>query len=426
MLTVVVGWQLYNRTHSALNLGLVGLATIAPMLLIAIPAGQLADRYNRRFIIIAAEIVTGICNLALMLISLTHGPIALIYLLLAISGSARAFLWPANSAYLPQIVPLSLLNRAITWNSGCFQLSAAAGPALGGLIIAWTGDATAAYAFCTGAAFACCILLSNIRADDVSHLRNADAELNELEIAGAATVDATGSRMLAAEVEVDKEYSKSGSTKTGPAKKPAKLRDLFAGFWFVWHQPLILGTISLDLFAVLLGGAVALLPVFARDILHVDASGLGWLQSALPIGSATMALFLANRPPLKHAGKAMLIAVAGFGIATIIFGLSRSYWLSWSMLFFCGAADNVSVIVRQTLIPLFTPPSMLGRVAAVNGLFIGASNEIGGFESGLLASLTTPVFAVVFGGIGTIIVVLLTTILCTPLRRFGSLEGRGC
>ena len=203
------------------------------------------------------------------------------------------------------------------------------------------------------------------------------------------------------------------------------LSSLGAGLRFVFGTRIILATITLDLFAVLLGGATALLPVYARNILHVGPAGLGCLQAALPVGSASMAFVVAHRPPMQHAGRSLLLAVAGFGVATTVFGLSRSFWLSLAMMFTCGAMDNISVVVRQTLVQILTPDELRGRVSAVNMLFIGTSNEFGEFESGLVANWLGPVFAVVAGGIGTILVVIATALIWPEMRRFGRLDGQG-
>ncbi len=390
MLGVAVGWELYERTGSALALGLVGLAQIVPMLLLALPAGHTVDVRDRRIIIIITQIGIGAAGAGLALTSWRHAPVVFAYLLLAGMGAFRAFSWPATSALLPRLVPRAMMARAVAWNSGMFQLSAAAGPALGGLLIAWTGKAVVVYTLHAITAFACAALLLPVRLlppDD-------------------AGIPGGGGRVAPA----------------GPVDRRMTLQSLFAGLMFVWRTPVILGAITLDLFAVLLGGATALLPVYAKDILHVGPDGLGLLQAALPVGSVSMAIFLAHRPPLARAGRAMLGAAAGFGVATIAFGLSQWIVLSWLTLFACGALDNISVVVRHTLVPLLTPDAMRGRVNAVNSLFISASNELGGFESGFVASLFGPVVAVVSGGIGTIVVAIVIALVWPELRRFGRLD----
>jgi MFS family permease len=378
MLGMAVGWELYERTHSALALGLVGLAQITPMLILTLPAGHLADQRDRRGILLWSNLLTALSCAGLTLVSWMHAPVAGTYAFLFLNGIARAFLSPAGSAFLPQIVPRPLFPAAIAWSSGSYQLSAALGPVLGGLAIPLTGGATAVYAFNVVASVVCFILLWFVRVP---------------------------------------------ASVTPPPREKMTLHNLAAGLRFVLAHRIILGIISLDLFAVLLGGATALLPIYAKDILHVGAIGLGWLRAALPVGSVSMALFLAHRPPMRHAGHALLLAVSGFGVATVIFGLSRSIWLSLAMMAACGALDNVSVVVRHTLVQILTPDAMRGRVSAINSLFIGASNEFGEFESGLVASFVGPVLSVVSGGVGTILVVIATAFIWPEIRKYGALES---
>ena len=281
-------------------------------------------------------------------------------------------------ALLPQLVPVELLAGAMTWNSGGWQVASMVGPALGGLVIARTGGAMWAY-----------------------------------------LLDAIGSALIIVLILPIR------VPPTPRASEPVTLRSLLAGICFVWRTELILATITLDLFAVLVGGATALLPIFAEDILRVGPVGLGWLRAAPSFGAFLMAMTLAHRPPLRHAGPTLLWAVAGFGAATIVFGLSRDARLSFAMLLLTGALDNISVVVRATLVQLLTPDSMRGRVSAVNAIFIGSSNELGGFESGLTAQLVGPVVSVVAGGIGTILVVLAVALIWPPVRRLGSLHQAG-
>jgi MFS family permease len=293
-----------------------------------------------------------------------------------VAGTARTFLWPASSAFLPHLVLRQDFSRAVTWSSGSFQLSSVAGPAAGGALIALSHHAAPVYAFNTAASLVCLTLISFVR-----------------------------------------------RRHTVAVKEKMTVGNLVVGFQFVFASPIILGTITLDLFAVLLGGATALLPVYAKDILKVGPTGLGFLQAALPMGSLLCALILAHRPPLQKAGRAMLLAVMGFGLATIAFGFSRWFWLSFLMLFACGAVDNISVVVRHTLVQLLTPDAKRGRVSAVNSLFIGTSNEFGGFESGLVAYCFGPVFSVVSGGIGTILVVLAVAAIWPGIRKYGRLDA---
>jgi MFS family permease len=379
MLGMAIGWEIYERTRSSLALGMVGLAQITPMLLFTLPAGHIADQRERRGIILAMQVLIAVNCAGLALVSWGQAPVAWMYLFLFIGGTARAFVWPASGAYLPQIVPRTLVADAITWNSGSFQLAAALGPALGGAMIAATRGAASIYAL-------------NI----------------------AAALFGFGMLWLV----------KARPAMTAKREKMS-LASLRTGFRFVIENRIVFGTISLDLFAVLLGGVTSLLPVYAKDILHVGPHGLGWLQGALPVGSVAMALFLAHRPPMERAGRNLLWAVAGFGLATIIFGFSRSFWVSLAMMFLCGAMDNISVVVRHTLVQILTPDEMRGRVSAVNSLFIGSSNEFGSFESGLVASWLGPVFAVVSGGVGTILVVAATALIWPEIRRFGRLDRAG-
>ncbi len=379
MLGTAVGWELYERTNSPLALGFVGLSQITPLFLLTLPAGHVADQRDRRSIILWMEIVTAVSCAGLAAVSRAQAPVALTYLFLFINGGARAFLWPASGAILPQLVPRELFPSAVTWNSASFQLSAALGPVAGGLVVESIFGPPGVYAFNVVAAFVCGGMIWMVRSRPATPIQ--------------------------------------------PRKMT--LASLVTGLHFVFRTPAIFGTISLDLFAVLLGGATALLPVYARDVFHVGAAGLGWLRAATPVGSVLMALILAHRPPMQKAGRSMLQAVAGFGLATIVFGLSHSFWLAFVMMFICGLTDNVSVVVRQTLVQVLTPDEMRGRVTAVNNLFIGASNEFGSFESGLVANWFGPVFAVVSGGVGTVLVVIATALIWPELRRIGRLDARG-
>jgi hypothetical protein len=298
----------------------------------------------------------------------------LMYLLLLINGVSRAFGWAARSAMFSNLVPRAVLSNAVMWNSSNFELTCVVGPALGGLAIAWI-SIPSVYAI-----DAVCALLGFLFILPI----HAPQQISETH--------------------------------------PHPLKDLSTGLRFVYGNKIILATITLDLFAVLLGGALALLPVYADQILHVGAVGLGWLRAAPSIGAVAMALALAHRPPLKKAGDAMLLAVAGFGAATIVFGVSKNYALSFLSLALTGACDNISVVVRHTLVQLLTPDAMRGRVSAVNNIFIGSSNELGAFESGITAALFGPVISVVGGGVGTILVVLGTAWKWPQVRSIGVLQ----
>ncbi len=375
MLIVAVGWELYERTQSALALGLVGLTNVIPMFLFTLPAGHFADNHNRKAIIVSMTALMGCASVGLTLCSWLHAPTPWIYACLFIAGSARTFLWPASSAFLPQLVSRRMFPRAVAWSTGSFQLSSVIGPAAGGAVIALTHHAAWVYAIHAVSAVICVALIGLVH------------------------------------------YHRAPS-----AREPMTLKSLAVGFKFVFETRIIFGIITLDLFAVMLGGATALLPVYAKDILHVGPSGLGILQAALPIGSLLSAFVLAHRP-MEKAGRALLWSVAVFGLATIGFGLSTSFFFSLAMLFVCGIADNVSVLVRHTLVQLLTPDDKRGRVSAVNSLFIGTSNELGGFESGFVAHWLGPVFSVVSGGVGTILVVAAVAWIWPEIRRYGRLEG---
>lgn len=370
MANVALGWELYTRTGSALALGGVGLAQIIPIIVLSLPAGQIVDVYSRRRIMVCAQAVLAMGALALAALSAAQGLLLLIYLCLVAIGSAQAFSGPASSALVSQLLPTHAYENAMTWRSSIGQLSFVAGPALGGFLIGLLHGTTWNFVLNAGAATIFVLLLLSMRVGPV----------------------------------------------TRRTAQKRTWRSLLEGIQFLGRTQVLLAAITLDLFAVLLGGAATLMPVYARDILHVGPIGLGWLQAASSVGALCMALVMAHRPPLLHAGRALLLAVAGFGLATIVFGLSRSFLLSFSMLFLLGACDNVSVVIRSTLVLIRTPDEMRGRVGAVNSLFIGTSNQLGGFESGLTAQLFGPVVSVVAGGIGTLLVVALVA-LCWPEMR---------
>lgn len=374
---VAVAWELYQRTGSVQMLGFTHLAQFLPVLLFALPAGQLADRFNRRKIFQCAQGVSALASLGLAYLSLTQGWISLIFLFLVLSGTGRAFSAPSRTSLLPQIVPMSVLPNGVKWNTTGWQLANVSGPALGGALLAVSSHSEIAYLTSTACAIACIALLFRV-------------------------------------------HPQRQPTDPGLQRN---VRSLLAGVHFVWRNNLLLAAISLDLFAVLLGGAVALLPAYAKDILHVNEIGFGWLRAAPAIGAVLMALTLTHAPPMQRPGVWLLVAVAGFGVATIVFGLSEWYPLSFAMLLLTGALDNISVVVRGTLMQMLTPDEMRGRVAAVNSLFISSSNELGGYESGQVAAWFGPVFSVVSGGIGTIAVVIMAVALCPQLVRLGPFES---
>lgn len=378
MLAVAVGWELYLRTRSAFALGLVGLAQVLPVIVLSLPAGHLADRRDRRRIVIATEASYALCSLGLLALSATNGPVPLFYLFIFLFGVAQAFNNPAGGSIVPLMVPAEHFENAATWNSSSWQLAAVIGPALGGVLIAVAGRSTPVYAFDAAAGLAVVVLLALIRAKQPPR----------------------------------------------EATEATTLESLREGLGFLWRTQLILATITLDLFAVLLGGAVTLLPIYATAILRVGAVGLGAMRAAPSVGAVAMAITRAHLPPFRRAGRTLLLAVAGFGLATIVFGLSRNVLLSVAMLAALGALDNISVVVRATLMLTRTPDGLRGRVSAVNGIFVGASNELGGFESGTLAAAIGPVGSVVIGGIGTLVVVGLVALIWPELRRLrGLMDG---
>ena len=375
--SVAVGWQVYDRTEDPLALGLVGLALFLPVAILTLPAGDVADRFDRRRILWIASCAQAVSAAALLGFALAgDGGTAGIYAAVALFGAARAFLGPAQQSVLPLLVPQPLFAAAVAWGQSAFKIATIAGPAVGGLL----------YVFGPEAAYGACIAL-------------------QLAVAASVLMIAT-----------------PGRRGTDLAAGVGAISRLVAGIDYVRNSPIILGAISLDLFAVLLGGAVALLPIYARDLLMVGPEGLGVLRAAPSIGGIAAALLLARRPLGRHAGAWMFAAVAVFGAGTIVFGLSRDFYLSLAALAVVGAADMISVFVRSTAIQLATPDAMRGRVSAVNLLFIGASNELGEFRAGAMAAWIGVVPAVVFGGIGTLAAVALWMRLFPALREMDRLE----
>jgi MFS family permease len=375
MQAVAVGWQVYAITHSTFQLGMVGLAQFLPMVLLTLVAGHAADRYDRRTISAVAMAVQGLVTGALAVGSWGHwlGP-AGIFTAVALSGAARSFERPATQAMMPGLVPEPLVPKAIAWASASFQTASIVGPAVGGLLYAL--GAAVPYGLAAALALIGACLTAAIRQE-----------------------------------------------RSAREREPASLEAIFSGLHFIRRKPVILGSISLDLFAVLLGGATALLPAFARDILGVGAWGLGVLRAAPALGSLAMSAILVRRPLERKVGRKMFAAVFAFGAATVVFGLSRSPSLSFAALFALGAADIVSVVVRSSLVQLGTPDEMRGRVSAVNSLFIGTSNQLGEFESGVTASFFGTVPATVLGGVGTVVVGLLWMRLFPPLLACDRLDG---
>ncbi len=373
MLRMAVGYKIYQQTHSFLALGLVGLTIWLPIFFFMLAGGAMADRFNRKTIVLACNLLYALCAAGLALAPFSPAPLPLMYFFLFLTGLNRAFCDPARQALLPQLVPKKDFPNAITWNSSVFQISSVAGPALGGMLYALIG-----YSKVCG--------LEGV-----------------LELIFFASVLAIRQAPL------------------NFKREPISLQSLLTGLRFVRKNKLILATITMDLFAVLLGGSVAMLPAFADDVLHCGPVGLGWLQAAPSLGAFLVTLFITHLPPMKKAGQTLLWAVAGFGAATIIFGLSNIFWLSFLMMLLTGGLDLVSVIVRGTLVQVLTPDAMRGRVNSVSYIFIHSSNELGGFESGAAAALVGLVPSVVLGGLGCILVVLAVTRIWPEVGKIKSL-----
>ena len=357
MLMVAVAWHMYDITSSAWDLGLVGLFQFIPALIVTLPAGHVADRVHRGRLFAACMLVQAAVALLLMLA--TTDAFATRELILGVSvvlGMTRAFQMPAQQAITPLLVPANLLQRAIALSSSSVQAAIIGGPALGGFLYA--AGAEVVYAACAVMLLVACVLAMRVYYD------------------------------------------------SRPSSEAVSWSSAMAGVVFVWQNKILLGATSLDLFAVLLGGAVAMLPIYARDILHTGPEGLGLLRAAPAVGALLMSLALVRWPIKRHVGYVLLAAVAVFGLATVVFGVSNHFGLSLLALAVTGAADNISVVTRLTLMQLETPDDIRGRVAAVNSIFIGASNQLGEFESGSVAALWGPVVSVVSGGVGTVLIAL--------------------
>lgn len=381
---VVVAWQMYLDTHNPLALGLIGLAEALPNIATALFAGHVADRMDRRRLALFATATLLACSLALALLAGLTGDAARhrvlgVYLVIAVSGVTRAFLQPARTALAAAMVPREMQANAVTWRSTTWQLGAVIGPALGGILNTLIG-ARGSYLV--------------------------DAALIAVALAALGSI-------------------RFRALPTMPDLAEPILRSLAAGFRYLRSQQVLLGAMTLDLFSVLFGGTVALLPIFAADILHVGAWGLGVLRAAPAVGAVLMSLWLAWRPPMRRAGRALFLAIALFGCFTIAFGVARTLWLSALCLLLAGAADMVSVVIRSTLLQLLVPDHLMGRVTSVNQIFVGSSNEIGSFESGVAARLIGTVPAVLFGGGMTLLVVGGTWRLAPQLRAVGRLDEVG-
>jgi len=379
MQTVAVSWEIYQRLRAntrdaALALGFIGLVQVIPMILFALPGGQAADRFDRKTITRTTQLLFAACALALLVLSRMHAPVGYYYLVLSIAGIGRAFSVPAITSLFPTLVPRELLPNAMTWNSTVFEMTAMVGPAIGGVIVAQAGAAA-------------------------SYMVN---------------IILTGLAFLT--------FSLTVPVTTRTDKPPITWNSLVSGIRFVFGTRLLLGLFCLDLFAVLLGGATALLPIFSSDVLKTGPEGYGLLRAAPSVGAITMALLTAHLPPWRSAGRAMLFGVAGFGCAILLFGFSTLFWLSMLALALTGMFDNISVVVRQTVMQMLTPDQMRGRVSSITFLFISCSNELGEFESGLTARWFGAVGSVIFGGIGTLLVVLGSTFVFPEIGKLGRLH----
>ncbi|WP_286757553.1 MFS transporter [Ralstonia sp. RL] len=369
MFGVAVGWQIYDLTRSAYVLGLVGLAQFLPSVVLVLASGHIADRYDRRRVVRACQAVEALVALSLsVMAAMGHASIQPIFLCVVVIGAMRAFETPTLQALLPSLVPPEVLPRAVALSSSAGQTGIILGPAVGGFL--YVAGAPVVYATAAGLFLLAHVLIAWVR-----------------------------------------------MARAAPVSTPVSLESLFAGIVFIKGRPVVLGAISLDLFAVLLGGATALLPIYARDILGTGAWGLGLLRSAPAVGALGMALFLAHRPLDRHVGRVMFAAVAIFGMATLVFGVSRWLPLSMLALVVLGASDMISVVIRTSLVQLDTPDAMRGRVSAVNSVFVGASNQLGEFEWGMVAGLLGPVASVVLGGLGTLLVVAIWMRLFPDLVR---------
>lgn len=378
MRIVAVQWEFTLRESNpdklALYLGFIGLTLVLPVILFALPAGAAADRYSRRWLIMFAQLGMSSCAVGLAWASWTKAPVPVLYLLLFGSGTFRALGWPSSSAIVPTLVPARNFSNAATWRSNTYQLASTLGPVTGGLLLAWWSPVV------------------------------------------VFLLDAASSIVLALCMPFVHPRPQTR------AIEPKSWRGLLQGIHFLRRQPLILSTMTLDMVAVLFGGVIALLPIFAEHVFYTGPAGLGWMRAMPALGSITMGVVLAMRPPIRRGGRTILLTVIAFGVATIIFGVSKSFIVSLAALFILGAADNISVVIRQTVLQLLTPDSMRGRVTAVSVIFIGSSNELGEFESGMAAHLLGLEASVVFGGVMSIVAVVAVSRIWPQLRRLGSLE----
>lgn len=383
VLGTVVGWQIYEYTKDTFSLGLIGLAEFVPFLIVTLIGGYIADIFDRKIIIQTCIFLYAACAFSLFMISTSYAyviesyGVMPIYFIIGLTGLVRGFLGPAQTAFAAQLVPKELFTNAVTWSTTSWHISSIGGPAIGGILYGISKGAWSSYLVVTILALIGLLLLLTIKSR------------HEVRI-----------------VEPN----------TEGVPKESFFQNIKTGTDFVFKNEVILGSLALDMFAVLFGGAVALLPAFAKDILQLGPEGLGIMRAAPAVGALVMAVILSYHPPVKNSGKILLYSVGGFGVCTILFAISTNYWFSLIMLAGTGFFDNVSMVIRGTVIQLFTPNEMRGRVSAVNSLFIGSSNELGAFESGLAAKFMGLVPSVVFGGTMTLIVVLTTWLKAPKLR----------
>ncbi len=373
MLRVAVNLEVYRQTHSLMASGLIGLFIWIPIFLFMLPGGMVADRFNRKVLVLACNLLFALCAFGLSMAVHFSQPVTILFAFLFLVGVARAFSDPPKNALLPELVPMEHFSNAITWNSNIFQFASVAGPALGGFLYSWMGFSTVCWI---------------------------DVLIEVVFFILILTVK---------------------QSPTSYKREPISLNSLLQGLRFVRDTKLILATITMDLFAVILGGATALFPAFDDKVLHCGPTGVGFLQTAIAAG-AFITSFLVAHIPMKRAGVSLLWAVAGFGIVTLLFGLSHWYWFSLLMMFLAGAFDNISVIVRHTLVQTLTPNSMRGRITSVSYIFIHSSNELGGFESGAVAAWLGLVPSVVVGGVGSILVVLAVMVIWPQVAKLKSLQ----
>ena len=375
IVSITIGWEIYERTGSTWALGFVGLVQVLPVLFLAIPAGLMVDQRDRRLIAAFSQLAFATMSSLLALQSRLEAPLWVLYLVLLGSGAIQAFSAPASSSLLPRLVPQEALGQANAWSSTVFNLAAISGPALGGFLIALTGGAFIPY-------------LSGVAGSFIFSM-----SLFSLSLQPAP-----------------------------PASGPQEVKDWRAGVRFVFGSKLLLPALTLDMLSVLFAGVTALLPVFAKDVLHVGPSGLGWLRAAPSIGAFLMAVVLTRLAPWQRPGRVLLVVVALFGVVTFLFGLSRDFYLSFGLLALAGVLDEISVVIRITLEQMVTPEHLRGRVSSIHYVFIGLSNELGEFESGVAAGLLGPVGAVFFGGVTTLLVVFFVAQKWPTLREVGPLK----